>query len=130
MRMIMSARNYLSERLWQRSLNTFRNRFIHSTFVHKHTAITPDSQVSTAKDALLRHLSPTEWSKVDSLMPEHLTHEQEASIIACMKGYSLFVHLPTGAGKSLIFQAPALLEPEARATLVISPLVALIQVNR
>jgi ATP-dependent DNA helicase RecQ len=35
--------------------------------------------------------------------------------------------LPTGAGKSLCFQLPALLRPEDRATVVVSPLVALIK---
>lgn len=35
--------------------------------------------------------------------------------------------LPTGFGKSLCFQLPALLAPEARATVVVSPLVALIK---
>ncbi|MEH0934252.1 RecQ family ATP-dependent DNA helicase [Micromonospora psammae] len=35
--------------------------------------------------------------------------------------------LPTGTGKSLCFQLPALLRPEGRATVVVSPLVALIK---
>ncbi|MET8372134.1 RecQ family ATP-dependent DNA helicase [Micromonospora sp. DT68] len=35
--------------------------------------------------------------------------------------------LPTGTGKSLCFQLPALLRPEDRATVVVSPLVALIK---
>lgn len=41
--------------------------------------------------------------------------------------HDLFVVLPTGAGKSLCYQLPALLENSDRFTLVISPLVSLIK---
>ncbi|CAH0478831.1 unnamed protein product [Peronospora belbahrii] len=41
------------------------------------------------------------------------------------KGYSVFLHLPTGAGKSLAYQAPALLTAVTQTTLVVSPLIAL-----
>lgn len=50
---------------------------------------------------------------------------------AFIDGKDFLAVLPTGFGKSLCFQLPALLAPEARATVVVSPLVALIkdQVN-
>ncbi|GAY16431.1 RecQ family ATP-dependent DNA helicase [Mycobacterium sp. shizuoka-1] len=50
---------------------------------------------------------------------------------AIIEGRDVVAVLPTGFGKSLCFQLPALLAPEARATVVVSPLIALIkdQVN-
>ncbi|GMF62749.1 unnamed protein product [Phytophthora fragariaefolia] len=44
-------------------------------------------------------------------------------------GYSVFLHLPTGAGKSLAFQAPALMAAADQTTLVVSPLIALMHVR-
>jgi ATP-dependent DNA helicase RecQ len=46
---------------------------------------------------------------------------------AFVDGRDFLAVLPTGFGKSLCFQLPALLAPEARATVVVSPLVALIK---
>ena len=56
---------------------------------------------------------------------------QEPAIRAVLEGRDSLVVMPTGAGKSLCFQAPALLTPE-RPTVVISPLIALMkdQVDR
>lgn len=50
---------------------------------------------------------------------------------AIVEGRDVLAVLPTGFGKSLCFQLPALLAPQARATVVVSPLIALIndQVN-
>ncbi|TYZ61604.1 hypothetical protein PybrP1_008383 [[Pythium] brassicae (nom. inval.)] len=53
------------------------------------------------------------------------TAVQEAAAVCAARGFSVFLHLPTGAGKSLAFQAPALAAPPGRATLVVSPLLAL-----
>lgn len=49
---------------------------------------------------------------------------QREVINACLKGLDIFVRMPTGGGKSLCFQIPALVKP---TVLVISPLVSLIQ---
>jgi len=56
---------------------------------------------------------------------------QLAAINLAQSGYSLFLNWPTGAGKSLCFQLPALLQdaknsPTHRITLVISPLKSLV----
>lgn len=59
-------------------------------------------------------------------------HQKQLDVMkAFVEGRDFLAILPTGFGKSLCFQLPALLAPEARATVVVSPLVALIrdQVN-
>lgn len=54
-----------------------------------------------------------------------LTHSQEKAVRAVLEGQDTFVLLPTGGGKSLCYQLPALLLPHT--TLVISPLIALMK---
>lgn len=59
-------------------------------------------------------------------------HPKQLEVMrAFVDGKDFLAVLPTGFGKSLCFQLPALLAPDARATVVVSPLVALIkdQVN-
>jgi len=51
--------------------------------------------------------------------------EQEAAVRAILTGQDLLALLPTGAGKSLCFQLPALLRPGL--TIVFSPLIALMR---
>jgi hypothetical protein len=52
-----------------------------------------------------------------------LRPEQESAMLAVLKGRDALVMLPTGFGKSLIYQVPAMILE--RPTIVISPLVAL-----
>jgi ATP-dependent DNA helicase RecQ len=54
---------------------------------------------------------------------ERLRPEQETAMVALLKGHDVLVVLPTGFGKSLIYQIPAMLRE--RPTIVISPLIAL-----
>jgi ATP-dependent DNA helicase RecQ len=55
-------------------------------------------------------------------------HPKQLEVMrAFIEGKDFLAVLPTGFGKSLCFQLPALLAPEARATVVVSPLIALIR---
>ncbi|WP_203935883.1 RecQ family ATP-dependent DNA helicase [Planosporangium mesophilum] len=58
---------------------------------------------------------------------EHLRDAQLELMIAHLRGEDTLGLLPTGSGKSLCFQLPALIRPDDRATVVVSPLVALIK---
>jgi hypothetical protein len=58
-----------------------------------------------------------------------LTPAQTVAVDCATRGFSVFLHLPTGAGKSLAFQAPALVAPPGKTTLVVSPLIALMHVR-
>jgi len=53
----------------------------------------------------------------------NLRPEQESAMLAVLNGRDTLVALPTGFGKSLIYQVPALILD--RPTIVISPLIAL-----
>ena len=56
--------------------------------------------------------------RIQSLRPE-----QESAMLAVLNGRDALVSLPTGFGKSLIYQVPAMIVE--RPTIVISPLIAL-----
>ncbi|MGC5021335.1 RecQ family ATP-dependent DNA helicase [Micromonospora sp. DT47] len=56
-----------------------------------------------------------------------LREPQLRLMLAHLAGADTVGVLPTGTGKSLCFQLPALLRPQDRATVVVSPLVALIK---
>jgi ATP-dependent DNA helicase RecQ len=53
---------------------------------------------------------------------ERLRPEQESAMVAITKGHDTLVALPTGFGKSLIDQVPAMILE--RPTIVVSPLIA------
>ncbi len=63
------------------------------------------------------------WEGVDLEKEAEREAKQRQAIAAALEGKNLFVFLPTGYGKSLTFQLPALVE--GGLTLVISPLKAL-----
>ena len=52
-------------------------------------------------------------------------YHQRKAVLACLRGRDCLAVLPTGGGKSLCFQVPALLLPGL--TLVVSPLISLMQ---
>src|SRR5437763_16338557 len=54
---------------------------------------------------------------------QSLRPEQESAMLAVLNGRDALVTLPTGFGKSLIYQVPAMILE--RPTIVISPLIAL-----
>lgn len=54
---------------------------------------------------------------------ERLRPEQESAMVAILEGHDALVALPTGFGKSLIYQVPAMILE--RPTIVVSPLIAL-----
>lgn len=72
-------------------------------------------------DAKVRELAEQYWS-IDG---NQLRPEQWSAIDAVLKGKDTLVFLPTGFGKSLTFQIPALLQEGL--TLVVSPLIALMR---
>ncbi|KAG6616490.1 putative ATP-dependent DNA helicase [Phytophthora cinnamomi] len=78
------------------------------------------SSRENALDAVYRQL--LELGSSDALP---VTDAQSTAVNMATLGYSVFLHLPTGAGKSLAFQAPALVTAASQTTLVVSPLIAL-----
>jgi ATP-dependent DNA helicase RecQ len=54
---------------------------------------------------------------------DRLRPEQEEAMVAVLEGHDALVALPTGFGKSLIYQVPAMILK--RPTIVVSPLIAL-----
>jgi ATP-dependent DNA helicase RecQ len=56
---------------------------------------------------------------------DHFRPGQEAAVSAAVEGHDVLVVMPTGAGKSLCYQLPALVREDL--TIVVSPLVSLMQ---
>src|SRR5215471_5825376 len=78
------------------------------------------------------HMTPTSPlpERVHQLLHERFGHQhfrlgQEAIIGALLQGQHVLIVMPTGSGKSLCYQLPALLQDGC--TLVISPLIALMK---
>ncbi len=76
--------------------------------------LTPTEQLVAATDKVRRV-----WGH-DSLRPQ-----QEDAMAAFLSGQDVLLVLPTGGGKSLCYQAPALVRPGL--TLVVSPLISLMK---
>ncbi|XP_059092791.1 ATP-dependent DNA helicase Q5-like [Tigriopus californicus] len=75
-------------------------------------------------------------SKVEALetLKAHFGHEsfrssdQEKAVLAVLAGQKdVFVSMPTGSGKSLIYQLPAVMAGPKKVSIVVSPLIALIK---
>lgn len=78
---------------------------------------------SVTKASLNAQLS--EFGRAIGVKLSGLRSAQELGILKILRGEDLFAILPTGSGKSLLYQFPAYLDSR-RLTLVISPLKALI----
>ena len=53
---------------------------------------------------------------------------QESAVAHAMSGrHDVFVSMPTGSGKSLVYQLPGCALPHGKVTVVVSPLIALIK---
>jgi ATP-dependent DNA helicase RecQ len=81
-------------------------------------------------DSLLVSPEPELAAEVWAVLREHFGYDsfrpgQAAVVDRVLRGQSVLAVLPTGAGKSLTYQLPALLLPGA--TLVLSPLIALMK---
>jgi ATP-dependent DNA helicase RecQ len=76
-------------------------------------------------------VSEQERREIEAVVQAHFGHESllpgQAEIIAkALRGQDVLAILPTGGGKSLCYQIPALVDPQGM-TLVISPLIALMK---
>ncbi len=77
-------------------------------------AVTPNSQDSKLQNALDQHFGYTTFR-----------HGQEEIIESILNGENVFAVFPTGHGKSLCYQLPALMLPGT--TVVVSPLISLMK---
>ena len=78
-------------------------------------------------EQISRHICPHD---LEAAMKHHFGHEQfrpmqRAIICDAIAGRDLFVLMPTGSGKSLCYQLPAMISKGT--TIVVSPLIALMQ---
>ena len=86
---------------------------------------------TTAEDLLRgRRYGPTPVMDLHAALHQHFGFAefrpgQEAAVAAAVEGRDVLVVMPTGAGKSLCYQLPALVRDDL--TIVVSPLVSLMQ---
>ncbi len=86
------------------------------------------------RDPIALHRPPSPClSDAHRILREFWNHtdfrfHQRKAVIAALTGRDCLAVLPTGAGKSICFQVPALLLPGV--TLVVSPLISLMQDQR
>ncbi len=78
----------------------------------------------------MQDATPVTFDRAKQLLRDRFAHEgfldgQEAVVRSVLAGKNLLVVMPTGSGKSLLYQLPALLTDGL--TLVISPLIALMK---
>ncbi len=85
----------------------------------------------------IRHSKAQNWlgHKSDTESPQRVLREvfghesflrgQSENVRAALQGRDILHYSPTGSGKSLMFQLPALMEKRGDTTLVVSPLIAL-----
>ena len=96
----------------------------------------PNKKIKSAEEAACSALSQRILKKTWGFPSFRL--QQDAAIARLISGGSAVVIFPTGGGKSLVYQVPALafddydkqcgLEPGGGVTLVVSPLIALMKV--
>ena len=98
------------------------------------TGSDPSSPGLAAAGGEAAAVDPVSGSPPDALgalLKQHFGHEafrpmQRTIVDDALAGRDVFVILPTGGGKSLCYQLPALAEPRG-TTVVVSPLIALMQ---
>jgi ATP-dependent DNA helicase RecQ len=76
------------------------------------------------EDSTIKNINSPEYVLKHVFKLKSFRHPQQEIIEHALKGYNIFVLMPTGGGKSLCYQLPAVIDKGI--TLVISPLIALI----
>ncbi|HEY3672018.1 MAG TPA: RecQ family ATP-dependent DNA helicase [Acidimicrobiia bacterium] len=94
--------------------------------------VLPDAGLATTIEALRIAVGEDPTAKLRLAAKEifgidELREEQLELMCALLDGKDALGFLPTGFGKSICFQLPALLHPHRRPTVVVSPLIALIK---